>query len=388
MSMSVALIIIVVFLYASLGTYVFIRGSKALPKKKMLCILYRVAFMITSLCFIVGITLAQTLPMSLSILCKSIGGCWAFSLVLFAGAALLADLLGKIKQRVPIIEACLTHHGRQIRNIYLASVILAVSVTILYGYSCFIHPQMVTLNLEVDKPTALQREFTIIAASDMHLGGVSGIKRLASWVNLINRQQPDIIVFAGDLIDRDFNYRYAGDYIKELKKLKARYGVYSILGNHEHYQDPKLAFALLKHSGIQLLCNRAITIDSSMVLIGRDDGTNTPRKPLETVMTGLDRKLPIVLLDHQPTLGEAELNKVDLQISGHLHNGQIFPFNLILEQLWPLSYGYGESADTRFYVTSGLGLRFIPLRLGTQSEIVIIQLNTEHNQSHFKDGNN
>lgn len=385
MPMPVPFIIIVLFLYAFLGTYVFIRGSRALPKKRWLCIIYRAAFIFASLCFIAGITLARALPMSLSIFYKSIGGCWAFSLLLFAGAAKLADLLGIIKRFAPNVEACLTHHGRQISNIYLTAVILAVSVVVFYGYNCFIHPQTVTLNLEVDKPTAPQRKFTIIAAGDLHLGGVSGLKRLDSWVKLINRQQPDVIVFVGDLMDHDFNYRYADSYIEELKKLKARYGVYTILGNHEYYQNPKQASALMEHSGIQLLCDRAIVLDSSIALIGRDDGTNTQRKLLKSLMTGLNRNLPIVLLDHQPTLGEAELNKGDLQISGHLHNGQIFPYNLILARLWSLSYGYKKSGDTRFYVTSGLGLRFIPLRLGTQSEIVIIQLNTVHKQLHFND---
>jgi len=80
------------------------------------------------------------------------------------------------------------------------------------------------------------------------------------------------------------------------------------------------------------------------------------------------------LLDHQPYIPESVKNKIDLQISGHLHNGQVFPYSLVVSKFWQLSYGYRKIGDTHFYVSSGLGLSYVPLRFGTQSEIVRIHL--------------
>ncbi|MFZ4725789.1 MAG: metallophosphoesterase, partial [Paludibacter sp.] len=115
--------------------------------------------------------------------------------------------------------------------------------------------------------------------------------------------------------------------------------------------------------------------DSSFYIVGRDDKSNLNRKKLSEIVTGLDKKLPFILMDHQPYhLEEAEQNDIDFQISGHTHNGQFFPGNLFVKKMYELGYGYLKKGNTHYYVSSGLGLWGPQYRIGTESELVVINL--------------
>jgi hypothetical protein len=116
-------------------------------------------------------------------------------------------------------------------------------------------------------------------------------------------------------------------------------------------------------------------VNNSLLIVGRDDLTNRSRKPLDSLLLGQDAGLPAIVLDHQPhSLDESAKNNVDLHLSGHTHNGQIFPFNYFVSRIYGLGYGYRKSGNTSQYVSSGIGLWAAPIRLGTQSEIVKIHL--------------
>ena len=107
---------------------------------------------------------------------------------------------------------------------------------------------------------------------------------------------------------------------------------------------------------------------------GRDDLTNHRRAPLDSILKDIDREIPLILMDHQPKkLDDAVKNKVDLQFSGHTHRGQFWPGNLITEAMFDLAYGHARRGDTDFIVTSGLGLWGPKYRIGTKSEVVVIE---------------
>ena len=163
---------------------------------------------------------------------------------------------------------------------------------------------------------------------------------------------------------------------EELRSIKSKLGVYSINGNHEHYAEKMDATSeFLKSAGVKFLRDESILVDSSFYIIGRDDKSNHKRKKLSEIVSNLDTKYPRILLDHQPFhLEQAEQNNIDLQISGHTHNGQFFPGNLFVKNMFELSYGYLKKGNTNYYVTSGLGLWGPQYRIGTQSEIVVINL--------------
>jgi uncharacterized protein len=168
-----------------------------------------------------------------------------------------------------------------------------------------------------------------------------------------------------------------------LKSLHAPLGVWAITGNHEYIGGAKDAVTYLKEHNIKFLSDTAILVDGRFYLAGREDRDRSrfsgqPRKPLEEIMKEIDRSYPLILMDHQPfQLSKTEKLGVDLQLSGHTHHGQIWPFNYITNAMYELSWGYMKKGNTHFYVSSGFGTWGPPMRVGNRPEIVSINLHFE-----------
>jgi uncharacterized protein len=251
-----------------------------------------------------------------------------------------------------------------------------ITITLFIGNYRFNHPALVHLDLTVENPVQ-HKSIKIVAASDIHLGTSIDKKMLHKYVQLINARKPDIILLAGDITDRSFGPVMEQKMEQELSQLHAPLGVFAITGNHEYYSGvPEEINEYLRAAGIRMLHDSVALVDHSFYLVGRDDRTNPNRKPLEELVKGLKPELPKILLDHQPyALEQACNNGIDLQISGHTHNGQFFPGNLFVARIFELGHGYLKKGKTHFYVSSGLGIWGPLYRIGTQSELVEIQLN-------------
>jgi hypothetical protein len=167
---------------------------------------------------------------------------------------------------------------------------------------------------------------------------------------------------------------------EKLKLLKAKYGVYAVTGNHEYIGGVTKAKRYLAEHNVNLLSDTAILIDESFYVAGREDltinsFTNLRRKSLSDIVGSLDKTKPIILLDHQPfKLEKVVENGVDLQLSGHTHHGQLWPFNYITKMVYELSWGYLKKGDTHFYVSSGVGGWGPPIRTVNRPEIISIKL--------------
>jgi predicted MPP superfamily phosphohydrolase len=166
---------------------------------------------------------------------------------------------------------------------------------------------------------------------------------------------------------------------EEFHRLKAP--VYACLGNHEFYSGVPGAKQFYKDAGIHLLIDEAAVIDSSIVIIGRDDRTNMRRKPIKELVTTTTHHLPpttqhySIVLDHQPyNLDRAEAAGVDFQLSGHTHRGQVWPISWITDRVYECSWGSHQRGNTQFYVSSGIGIWGGKFRIGTQSEYVVATL--------------
>jgi predicted MPP superfamily phosphohydrolase len=168
-----------------------------------------------------------------------------------------------------------------------------------------------------------------------------------------------------------------------LGRLNAPLGVWAITGNHEYIGGDLEEFhRRIEADGIRLLMDEEVLIGDAFYVIGRKDRSaarrGDGRKSLEELTEGLDRSLPLIMMDHQPfNLEEAEASKVDLQVSGHTHNGQIWPGPLVIKRIYENGYGLLHKGKTAVVVTSGLGIWGPPLRLGTKAEIVSIELVNE-----------
>jgi len=174
--------------------------------------------------------------------------------------------------------------------------------------------------------------------------------------------------------------RTTGGGRKNVTRFKSTFGVYTVMGNHEYIGGAEEAYAYLSNHGVTVLRDRVIKLENSLYLVGREDRsmqrfTGRPRKPLSELMAPVDKRSPVILMDHQPFhLEEGENNGADLQISGHTHHGQLWPNNTITNLVYELSWGYKKRGNTHVYVSSGYGSWGPPVRTGNRPEIVNIRL--------------
>ena len=281
---------------------------------------------------------------------------------------LLLDL-GRLVHVVP--KNLLYHNGYTTLSILV--LLLGIFV---YGNLHYKNKVRVPLEIKSQKP--LPREYKLVMASDLHIGYHNTRKELARWVDMMNAENPDFILIAGDIIDGSMRPVIEERMAEEFRRLKAP--VYACLGNHEFYAGVPGAKQFYKDAGIHLLVDEAAVVDSSIVIIGRDDRTNMRRKPIKELVTNTHQPSSnpqryTIVLDHQPYhLDRAEAAGVDFQLSGHTHRGQVWPISWITDCIYECSWGGHQRGNTQFYVSSGIGIWGGKFRIGTQSEYVVATL--------------
>ena len=229
----------------------------------------------------------------------------------------------------------------------------------------------VPLEITTDKPMA--KDYRIVMMSDLHLGYHHRRAELARWVDMINNEHADLILIAGDIIDISVRPLLEDGMAQELRRLNAP--VYACLGNHEYYSREEKARNFCDDAGINLLIDTCAVVDESICIIGRDDRTNRGRRSLESLVSHAPKELWTIVLDHQPyELEKAEEAGVDFQLSGHTHRGQVWPVSWITDALYECSWGPWQRGNTRYYVSSGIGIWGGNFRIGTQSEYVVAEL--------------
>lgn len=245
---------------------------------------------------------------------------------------------------------------------------------LLYGYYNYKHPRIVELNLKTDRPIE-GGEVRLVAVSDVHLGEGTGKRALKRYVEMINAQQPDLILIAGDLIDNSVTPLYRERMEEELNALRAPLGIYLVAGNHEYISGIDKAKAFLEKTTINLLQDSVLSLPNGVQLIGRDDRMNRHRKSLDELHAQADPTRPMILLDHQPyELHRTDSLGIDLQISGHTHHGQVWPVSLLTDHIYEQSHGYRRWSKSHIWVSSGLSLWGPPFRIGTESDLAVIRL--------------
>ena len=262
----------------------------------------------------------------------------------------------------------------------LTAVVLLLAFGLLgSGYLNASRPRIRFLRMSIAKPVPGLEKTRLVMVSDIHLGTVIRNSRLLKIVERINSQRPDLVLLVGDVVDEDVSTVAEQNMVRSFRKLHPPFGVFAVTGNHEYFSGVKEAVQYLEESGITVLQDEAVKVAAGIYLVGRKDlmenRMGAGRKPLKEILQGVDPQFPVILLDHQPFhLQEAMENKVDLQLSGHTHHGQIFPFNFITRQVYEKSWGYLRKGNTQYYVSCGVGTWGPPVRLGNRPEIVVIDL--------------
>lgn len=245
---------------------------------------------------------------------------------------------------------------------------------------------------------AKERPFRIVFISDLHISVNSAPKQIREMADRINEQEADLVLVGGDLITSSFGaMRFPEVYQEILSDIHARYGIYGVYGNHDVEEplfcgfpatDPSHAFRsqafedFLKSCGFHMLEDETVTIPElgDLVIAGRVDrdkaGDGTVGRVSVGELTGnVGETAPLILLEHEPDdLEELSRYGIDLCLCGHTHNGQTFPANYTARLFAPQIYGQRDWDGTQVIVSSGVGFFGPPIRVGTISEIVVIDV--------------
>lgn len=223
--------------------------------------------------------------------------------------------------------------------------------------------------------------FRVVQLSDIHHGPYSSRDQIERAVDTANRLQPDIIALTGDYISKERHY--AAPCAEMLGRLKAKYGVYAVLGNHDHWTDAALITDLFRAEGITVLINEGMHFEkngASIWLAGVDD-TMVGLEDLSLALAGARDDEMKLLLAHNPIiLRRAARASVDLVLSGHTHGGQVAirgERSTVRGARKRLLKGHGRLSNTQIYVNRGLGTVVLPIRYGCPPEISLLELRSE-----------
>jgi len=303
------------------------------------------------------------MPMPLAIASYEIGTSSIIILLYLFMLFLLLDL-GRL---VHLLPRSLFYH-----NWWTAGGIAAgMFALFVYGNLHYQHKYREELHLTTQKQ--ITKPMKLVMMSDLHIGYHNRRSELHRWVDMINAEQPDLILIAGDIIDGSIRPLIEERMHEEFLRLKAP--VYACIGNHEYYSGEPQARQFLKDAHIQLLQDSCAVV-GNLCIIGRDDRTNIHRDSLGILMKKADLSKYCILLDHQPYhLEQAERQQVDFQFSGHTHHGQVWPISWITEHIYECAFGRHQRGQTQYYVSSGLGIWGGKFRIGTRSEYIVATLN-------------
>ncbi|ULE34654.1 metallophosphoesterase [Mycobacterium sp. IDR2000157661] len=221
--------------------------------------------------------------------------------------------------------------------------------------------------------------YRIAVVSDIHLGPLAGRAHAERIVEMINRTTPDLVAIVGDVVDG--TVEQLGQAAEPLRDLVSRDGAYFVTGNHEYFVDDPFAWLReLNRLGLQPLRNENTQIRRGAAVInlaGVNDyaGESHSEAPdFDAALSGLAGGSTI-LLAHQPVMvGEAAARGVDLQLSGHTHGGQMWPFHYLVRTAQPALAGLSTVDDTRLYVSRGAGFWGPPVRVGAPPDISVLTL--------------
>lgn len=221
--------------------------------------------------------------------------------------------------------------------------------------------------------------FRIAMFSDAHLGTIRRKAVMEQLVDTVNGTESDLVAIVGDLIDG--SVADLGDDVAPLASLQSPHGSFFVTGNHEYYSGAQEWKEYLPDLGVRVLANERLAIErdgAAFDLAGVDDltGEDYGDSPdYEAALAGRSGDRPVVLLCHQPvSVDKAVEYGVDLQLSGHTHGGQLWPFHYIIAAQQGTVSGLSRIEDTQLYVTSGAGFWGPPMRVGADPEVVVIEL--------------
>lgn len=327
-------------------------------------------------------------PAGLRRFLKQVSNYWLGWMLYLALAILLVELILFFVRRARGRDFQQMQRVRQVQGGIALALVCAVSI-----YGMVNAGTLRVTEYEVTVPGG-GPDMTVALLADLHLGYSTEPAYIEQAAQAVSAMQPDLIVMAGDIFDNEFEAIPAPDRVAAaLASMQSTYGAYACWGNHDVSEpilagftwdtpdqdkdDPRMT-AFLEQAGLTLLEDETVTLPNGVQLAGRKDPSRDKkladtRLTPDELLAPLDPDAPIFVIDHQPKeLEELAAAGADLDLSGHTHDGQLFPGNLLLPIVWDNPCGYLQVGEMHSVVTSGLGVWGPDMRVGTRSEIVQI----------------
>lgn len=368
---------LVLLIYSAANYYVYVRSMAALAFRPEWQQLFEWLFIVLAASYPAGRILERYRYSHISHILHWAGAFWLGILLYGFLITLLidvVDLLLGIPGLTPEVFTEVPEKMLFVVFLFSFGVVLLINVL---GHLRAINPTYRKIKIPLNKPNPEASQLCIALISDVHLGTIIGTKRLSRIIRRINDMNPDGVIIAGDLVDEDITpvIKYnMGRYLTELKP-----PVFAVTGNHEYIGGVEKSLNYLQQFNIRYLRDEWVEW-KGITLAGREDKdrqrfTGKSRKPLEKLLSRVDHKNPLILIDHQPMeMEEKQKAGVDFTISGHTHNGQNWPLNYIAKASFKISNGYALMGNMHVFVSSGVGSWGPPVRFGTRPEIVQMDL--------------
>lgn len=347
-------------------------------------------FFILTLCIGIGFILPDG---KLKRIFTQIGSYWLGISIYFILSICIVELLRIVFKSFFLDK----YNHRLVLNICTAIVILFTSIMSTYGIINAKTVRQTNYSININKKCNIDK-LKIALLADTHLGFSIGKYHIKQAVDIINNNDVDLVVIAGDIFDNDFEaIENPNEIANLLSTIKSKNGTYAVLGNHDVEEKILCGFTFngneeksasnemlefIKDSNIKLLYDESIEIDNSLYLYGRPDyerpnfnHEKNDRLAALSLTEKMDKNKPIICIDHEPReLKELEKAGVDLLLSGHTHDGQLWPLKYINYLVWENPYGIYKLDSITSIVTSGLGLYGPNMRTFTKSEVCIIDV--------------
>lgn len=393
---------IYIVVYTLINTYLLIKILKwfsnlsektnRLPVKIIAGCIYGIAYLSVILGYLLPISTVQKY---IQIFANGFTGC-----MIYAGVtALLLDIAKLVCVKIFKVNK---EFFKSKKYLYSSCALITTIILFTNIYGNY-HAQQIKVknyDVSIDKMVKDTKQLKIALVADFHLGYSIGYKMMEQMAEKINKENVDVVFIAGDIFDNSVKTVDNMDKCREaLASIKTTYGVYATFGNHDideklfegfsvqsdhaGYRDKEMENVLI-NAGIKILDDDVFSmLDDSVYIVGRKDSERTGfgeqgRESIESLLEKVDLNKPTIVVEHEPRfLPEIGNLGVDLHLAGHTHAGQIFPFSLGAAIMWPNLAGQKEFGNMTSVVTPGIGIYGPFLRVGTDSEISIVNV-------HFK----
>lgn len=363
-------------IYGGLHYYIYKKTIKILPLGKWVTIAF-LGFMVFAPLLIEFF--AKTGFTTLAVSLAWIGYTWMGFAFLFFSFSVVLDsyqLFVKAGEKLLGFDASLITLPSPFYSVLVAAILALAAIG--YGFVAARQINVEWVHIPTIKLDKMSEPFRIVQISDLHLGLLSDEKRLRRLVETIESIRPDVVVSTGDLIDMQMDH--LDGFADLLLKLNPRFGKFAVTGNHEAYAGVDKGLLFTKRAGFKMLSYEGVKAGGVINIVGVDDPAVLSHLKIsppteEAVLQHYPKEEFTVLLKHRPKVIPASVQWFDLQLSGHTHGGQIFPFHLVTKLMYPAKTGLSQVGhETWLYVNRGIGTWGPPIRFLAPPELTVIEL--------------